>query len=152
MYFSVKAVYQTNCISKFLFSWAGAEVEIYYIILFAEKVEGCFLMVLCRHMLRKSQSSHIIFSFSFLFVCALDMHCFRIIPRGKPELILENHHFTRWECGNMCQNVWVHLTSGKRGTWNRRLDSDPEEVNLSWFVLNLWAYYQIFNIPAEPGE
>lgn len=122
---------------------SGAEVEIYYIILFAEKVEGCFFMVLCRRMLRKSQSSHVIFSFLFLFVCALDMHWYRIIPRGKPELILENHHFTRWECGNMCQNKkkkrrkkrirlnvsctrtplslfrfgWVHLTSRKRGTW-----------------------------------
>lgn len=53
---------------------SGAEVEIYYIILFAEKVEGCFFMVLCRRMLRKSQSSHVIFSFLFLFVCALDMH------------------------------------------------------------------------------
>lgn len=50
-------------------------------------------MVLCRGMLRKSQSSHVIFSFSFLFVCALDMHCFRTIPRGKPELILEKTSF-----------------------------------------------------------
>lgn len=80
---------------------SGTEVEIYYFICF---ILCFFYMVLCRHMLRKSQSSHVIFSFLFLFVCALDVHCFRIIPRRKPELILENHHFTRWECGNMCQN------------------------------------------------
>lgn len=46
--------------------------------------------------------------------------------------------------------IWLHVR-GAHG-WNRRSDSDPEDVNLSWLVLNLWAYYQIFYIPAEPGE
>lgn len=112
-----------------------------YIILFylLKRLRGVFWWFYADACWERVKVPTLYFPFHF-FLCVLWI-CIvsESFQGGKPELILENHHFTRWECGNMCQNKkkkkmklnvscthtplslfmfgWVHLNSCKRGTW-----------------------------------